>query len=403
MSAADVLLDPKWFVERDPHAAFHAMRRECPIQRSMRADGHPFWVLVRHADAARVVKDPETFTSRHGVNLNEVRSDGPDPAADLLLEMSGPESHARLRPPLAGAHTRSVMSRLRPQLLRQAAGLIDAAVHRGRFDAAVDVSAPLAAFTSFELLGVPEDGWSVLIAGSRRAESMDPSRPVRPPFTTLAEEANHDLLRYFMRLVNTRRDDLKEGSIRTFIDVGADGRPWEPREVVLNALGLMDAGYGTLRHATTGGMLALLQHPDQHERVRAEPDLLPSLCDEVVRWVSPVMQLARVATRPVRLRGADVAAGDIVTVWLISANRDEEVFEEPGRFDAGRRPNRHLGYSVGPHSCLAGGLARMHLETVLGEFVRRVPPGARVGPAVRVVSNVISGIDGLPVITRSGP
>lgn len=391
------LADPTWFARADPHPEFARLRAERPVHRRA-YEGGPYWVLTRYADVVAVLQDPEAFSSSYGIHLREVRRDGPDPAADKLLEMCDPPRHRDLRPSIAAGHTRRAMTALQDRVRADAAALVERAAARGRFDGARDIAAPAAAATAFTLLGVPEPDREVLAEGNRRAESMDPELDVRPPFTTPAEQANHDTLRHLLRLIGTRSDELEPGTIRALLDTEVDGHPLSREEIVLNALGLMDAAYGTLRHATTGGMLALVRHPEQLARVRSDPALLPALAEEVVRWVSPVMHLARVATRDATVAGVRIRAGDVVTAWVASANRDEAVFPHADRFDVARTPNRHLGFATGPHTCLAGGLARMHLEIVLGEFVRRLPAPAQAGPVVPVVSNVINGIDRLPLV-----
>jgi cytochrome P450 len=401
LDRADIT-DPALYCDGDPHAVFAHLRRHRPLERRVRPAGRPFWALTRHTDITAVLRDPATFSTEYGLTVGAIREDRVDPAAGKVLEMCEPGRHRMLRQQLSSAYTPRALAGLERRIRRFVGPMIDAAVAKETFDFVTDIADPVASAVIFGLLGIPEQDWPQLCELNVRSETMDPTIGVRPPFKNNADEANHELLRYLLRLVGAGADKLADGHITMLQSCAISGQPLRRDEVILNALGIMHAGHGTLRHAASGGMLALLQHPDEHERVRRDPTMLETLCDEVVRWVTPVLHAARVAVRDVELNGAAIKAGEVVTVWLISANRDEDVFDQPDRFDAGRRPNRHLGYATGPHVCLGANLARLHLQVLLGELLRRMPPLRLTGPVRRVPSNLMGGFTSVPLRLDSG-
>ena len=166
------------------------------------------------------------------------------------------------------------------------------------------------------------------------------------------------------------------------------------------------AGNETTRNAISHGMLALVEHPDQQRRLAADPTLLDSAVEEILRWATPVMYFRRTATADVELHGEHIAEGDAVTIWYMSANRDDAVFDDPFRFDVGRDPNPHTGHVAfgggGPHFCLGANLARAEIKVVFEELARRVPEIEALGDADRLRSNFIGGIKHLPVRLKAG-
>lgn len=395
------ITDPVLYASGDPHRVFAHLRERRPIECRVRDDGRRFWVLTRHADVSRVLRDPASFSTEYGLTLDTIRDGCVDPAANKLLEMCEGARHRQLRRQLTPAYTSGALAPVAGRLRRHAGAVIDAAIGRGTFDLATDIADPLASAVLFDLLGLPEEDWDLLCELNKRSEDMDRAITVPAPFRTGADKANHDLLRYLLRVLGRGAGEPRDGQLRTLRQCTVDGSPLTREELALNALGVMHAGHGTLRHAASGGVLALIEHPEERERVRRNPAMLGTLCDEVVRWTSPVRHVARLAVRDVEVRDATIRAGDIVTVWIHSANRDAAVFAQPDRFNAGRTPNRHLGYAVGPHVCLGANLARIHLSVLLGELIRRAPTLRLAGAVQRLRSNVMSGITSLPVTTEA--
>jgi cytochrome P450 len=163
------------------------------------------------------------------------------------------------------------------------------------------------------------------------------------------------------------------------------------------------AGNETTRNLISGGMLTLIEHPAERARLLADPTLLPSAVEEMLRWISPVMHFRRTATCDVELHGQRIRAGDKVTIWYGSGNRDETIFPHADRFDVGRSPNDHLAFGFGPHFCLGAHLARLEIRLMFEELLRRMPDVRLAGPVERLRSNFIHGIKRMPVEFTPSP
>ena len=188
-------------------------------------------------------------------------------------------------------------------------------------------------------------------------------------------------------------DDL----ITHFTRAEVDGKPLELMDVLAWCLIIVIAGNETTRNATTGGMLAFIEHPDQLRKLQREPTLLPSAVEEVVRWSTPIIHFARTATEDTELRGKTIKAGDSVALFYPSANRDEEIFQDPFEFRIDRRPNRHLGFGMGEHFCLGAHLARLELKVAYKYLLPRIQEVELAGPVERLRSTLVGGVKHLPI------
>jgi cytochrome P450 len=201
----------------------------------------------------------------------------------------------------------------------------------------------------------------------------------------------------YRRLAARRRRTPRNDLISELVDAEIDGeRVSEPELLALYFL-LLNAGNDVTRNAISGGMLALIEHPDQRARLRTDPALLSSAVEEILRWTSPVLHMMRTATRAVEIRGQAIRAGERVVMWYPSANRDEDVFPEPDRFDVSREPNAHLAHGSGEHFCLGTGLARLELTVLFEELLRRLPDLELAGQPEPLRSNFVGGFQSMPV------
>jgi len=166
---------------------------------------------------------------------------------------------------------------------------------------------------------------------------------------------------------------------------------------------LVVAGNETTRNATTGGLLALIEHPDQLRRLKREPGIIKSAVEEIVRWTSPVIQFSRTATQDTMVRGQTIRAGEAVCLFYPSANRDEDLFEEPFKFDIGRNPNPHLAFGIGEHFCLGSNLARLELEVIFRELGKRLEHAELAGAVERLRSSFVGGIKHMPIRYKLNP
>jgi len=212
-----------------------------------------------------------------------------------------------------------------------------------------------------------------------------------------------EFFQYFSALIADRqknpRDDLSTALIRGCVHA----QPLPPFELLSYFALLIIAGNETTRNATTGGLYAMIQHPDQWQRLKREPGLIASAVDEIVRWVSPVIQFTRVATRDTVLHGQKIREGDILALFYPSANRDEDVFEEPFKFDIARDPNNHLAFGIGAHYCLGANLARMELQVMFEQLAQRLDSVEPAGPIARMYSSFVGGIKHMPIRYKMRP
>ena len=430
----EVVFDPATYAEAVPFDALARLRRDSPVAwvDELPLHGWPggpgFWLVLRHADVTAVLRQPGLFSSWLGAT--QIR----DPAtADalgyvrmMMLNMD-PPAHSRLRRLLSRSFTPRAVAQLEQRIgghARALAGRVFAG-QRGEFDFARDLAADLPLLTLADVLGVPEqDRWLLFDWSNRVIGYQDPDYASSAQFdpsggTPMAREAvalrpspdadgrlpdprtragMPDLYAYAHLLAAEKRrrpgDDVM--SILLAQDDDSGGRV--SVEEFENMFWLFAvAGNETLRNGLPGGCIALLEHPGALAGLRADPGLLPGAVDEMLRWWTPVMTFRRTATADCVLAGQPIRAGDKVVVSFTSANRDEEVFRDAGRFDIRRRPNPHLAFGHGPHFCLGAHLARAQMRALFGEVTTRTLALDYAGAPSYLRSNFQRGVKRLPV------
>ena len=404
MSTYIDLLDRDRFAHDVPHEWFAELRRERPVFHHPEPDGPGFWVLTRHRDVVAAGRQWQTFSSdadRGGVvGLEEPT---PEEAAIRTLQTSfgknilvmDPPDHTRYRRLVSKGFTPRFIASLQDRIRSRAVQILEAAITKGDADFVVDVAAELPLQAIAELLGVPEEDrhrlfdWSNRIIGSE-----DPEYAVSDSDMI---EAAMEMFVYVNDLAQRRRSDPQDDIVSTLVHAELDGDGLTDMDLNLFFLLLAVAGNETTRNTISHGMHALLQHPDQFRQLRADPGLLPTATEEMLRWASPVMQFRRNATCDTAFEGHTIKEGDKVSLWYISANRDEEVFADPYRFDIGRAPNEHISFGFGPHFCLGAWLARLEIQVLFEELMPRVGVVEQTGEIARLRSNFINGIKHLPV------
>jgi cytochrome P450 len=437
LAAVTALLhDPSTYVDGVPYAVLADLRREHGIVRVEEPEqagwpeGPGYWLVLRHADVTRVLRDPRTFSSHLGGT--QIR----DPAtpADLayvrrmMLNMDPPE-HSRIRRMLARSFTPRSVAALEDQIEGHARRIVDRMLSGPReVDAARDVAADLPLLTLADVLGVPQQDRGLLYDWSNRVIGwQDPDYAVSATFdpasgTDIARSAiavrpapdgagrmpdprsragMPDLYAYAAALGEHKRavpgDDVMS-ILMAQRDDSAGGDGHVSIEEFENLFWLFAvAGNETLRNGLPGGLVALLGHPDAQRRLRADPDGIPAAVEEMLRWWTPVMVFRRTATQTTELAGQRVAAGDKVVVSFASANRDEAVFDRPDDFDIGRDARAHLAFGHGPHFCLGAHLARVQMRALFSELLARTSWIESAGEPVRLRSNFQRGVKRLPV------
>ncbi|MEV5379894.1 cytochrome P450 [Streptomyces nondiastaticus] len=392
------LADPALHHAHDLREVWRHLRDEAPVYRHERAGGEGFWVITRYDDVAAVYKDGETFTSERGNVLDTLLSGGDSAAGRMLAVTDGPR-HAALRAVLGKPFSPRALEVVVDSVRRGTQQLLREAVERGSCDFAADVAAhiPLAAIC--DLLGVPPaDRQHIIDLTSTALSSAD--APATPEATWASR---NDLLLYFSELAESRRAKPYDDVVSLLVTKEVDGRPLSHEEIIFNCYSIIMGGHETTRFAMIGGVEALVEHPEQWEALRGGGEVSAAAVDEVLRWTTPALHSGRTATEDVFLGGEFIEAGDVVTVWNASANRDERVFADPGRFDLARTPNKHLTFAYGPHFCIGAYLARAEIGALLEGLRTMVAEIEFTGPRRRIFSNFLSGLSTAPVKLTPAP
>jgi cytochrome P450 len=389
------LTDQSRFAAGFPHEVFAALRRESPLFRhpaGMTADGEGFWVLTRYADLVEAAEDP-VFSSQGGggrkgggTHVDDLET---GVHAGVLINMIDDPRHALFRglvsPPVARD---AVLARV-PELRAQAGGLVAEAVERGECDFQRDVSAPYAVRTIAAVLGAPRSDWPQLFQWAQALAGFDDRES--GTVTESAGATAYAIYEYSKTVLAGKRaqpaDDLMSVLVAGDIPADSGERPLSEYEREAFFCLLLLAGSEPPRNAMAGGVLALAERPEQWAALRADRSLLPGAVEEILRWSSPTPYNRRTATRDVTFRDARISAGEKVTFWWASGNRDEAVFADPDVFDIRRSPNPHLAFGRGTHDCLGEHLARIEIAELLSALLDRVAEIRLSGPVTWAPSN----------------
>lgn len=379
------LLDGR-FHQAGAHAYYTWMRAHAPVY----WDGD-VWGVALHEDVIAVSRDPDTFCSR--------QSSRPDsPPIPSMINLDDP-LHRRRRGLVSRGFTPRRVGAHEPKIRAIARELIDAVAPKGRCDFVAEVAAPLPMALIGDLLGVdPADRrmlqrWSDdLIAGT--------SVTATPEAMAAAGKAFAEYAEYNRRVVADRRARPRDDLMSVLVQAEIGGERMSDEDLLQEGLLILVGGNETTRHVLTGGCEALCRNPDQRRALIDDPRRIPLAVEEMLRWVTPIQNMNRTATRDVVLRGETIHAGDKVLLLYPSANRDERVFVDPFRFDVARDPNPHVAFGFGAHFCLGASLARLELRVLFEELLPRLPDMRLASDAAppAVPSNFIRGITGLEVV-----
>ncbi|WP_234334940.1 cytochrome P450 [Streptomyces sp. NRRL S-118] len=392
------LLDPAVHAGQDLRAVWRELRRREPVrwQPVDRAHGAAVpgcWVVTRHADVQRALRDPGTFSSEGG-NMLATLLQGYDRGAGTMLVVTDGPRHGALRRLLSGGFGPRQLGPVTDSIARSTRALLGGLVARGGGDFVTEVAAQVPLRAICELLGVPEtDRARVLeLTNAAMLGEQDEAASLE------VRIARSEIMQYYLRLAAERRTAPGSDIVSLLVGSTVDGRPLTEEEVLSTCYNLIIGGDETARLALAGGLLALAEHPGQWRRLRADASLVGPATEEVLRWTTPVAHVGRTATADTELGdGVRIAAGDAVTLWCASANFDEEAFADPDAFDIGRDPNRHVTFGFGPHFCLGAQLARVEIRAMLAELRNRVTSFEVTGPAPRLASTFVRGVSALPV------
>ncbi|NGO74121.1 cytochrome P450 [Streptomyces sp. YC504] len=426
-TATDIFL-PETFARGVPYDLFRELRAHHPVtwipERPVGAwpAGPGYWAVVRHADVKKVLQDYETFSSyAGGAQLRD-----PDTPEDLeflrsMIVNQDPPEHSRLRRSIAAAFSPRAVRELADAIEERAAHLVDSVADSGAVDFA-ELVADLPIWALCHILGMPQQDcpliydWTNRVIGYQDADyaggaRVDPEsltdigrmslalrtvpapRSGGAPVNPRSRAALADIFAYAHALADAPRP----GSLMARMQEGGLNR----EEFELMFFGLILAGNATIRASAPGGLHALLTHPQEFQRLRAQPELLDSAVEEMLRFWSPGIMFRRTCTRDTELAGQRIRSGDKVGVYMVSANRDEAAFVEPDRFDIARTPNDHISFGYGPHYCSGAHIARIELKAMIRQTIERLPDLEIASPPVRMTSNFVNGLKHLPIRWRT--
>jgi cholest-4-en-3-one 26-monooxygenase len=389
------IYDPDVFVRGVPHDAFRVLRAEAPVYFHPEPGGRGFWAVTKYDDIVAISKDPATFSSwRGGTNIPDYPPDNLAVIRMLMVNMDPPQ-HTKFRRLTSTGFTPRMIARMEEYIRRAAVKIVDEAAPLGACDFVTRIAAELPLVVIADIMGVPQEDRHKVFDWSNRLIGFDD-----PEFQTSLEDATMaaaEMWGYANELAEGRKGKEGKDLVTVLINAEIDGERLTEMEFDAFFLLLAVAGNETTRNLISGGMLALIEHPQQRQRLLADPSLLPSAVEEMLRWVTPVIHFRRTATRDVELRGQQIKENDKVALFYSSANRDEERFSDPQVFDVGRQPNDHLAFGIGQHSCLGLNLARLEIRVMFEEILKRMPDIELDGEVRRLRSNFINGIKTMPV------
>ncbi len=402
------LIIPGYYAEHGPpHELWTQLRNESPIHHCTPPDLDPFWAITKHADICEISKQPDLFLNGPGiVVVNEEQKKIRDSGEGLgamrtIIEMDPPE-HRDYRKIVSPRFTPRAVTSFDKVVEKSARDLVDklaGASGNGECDFAVDVATqhPLRVLST--ILGVPQESEPKILELTNQlfgADDPDLQREGDDPNQALVE-LGMELYGLFSGIIEDRRANPRDDLASVIANGTLNGEPMGSMETFGYYLITFTAGHDTTKNSLAGGMQAFLENPDQLEKLRQQPELMARAVEEIVRWTAPVNYMKRTASRDTALRGQRIRKGEEVVLFYCSANRDEEVFEDPFSFRVDRDPNRHLGFGIGEHFCLGANLARKSQIAFWKEFLSRLESVEPTGEPVRIASSFVVGLKSLPI------
>ncbi len=370
------LTDPDLANDGFPHEVFKTLRREAPVWwqefpagNTQTADAG-FWVLSKYEDVQAANRDPDLFCAIDGPQL----SSNPEMRGTMLVSMDG-ENHTRQRKLISSGFTPRMVGRLEEQARAWAGKIVDDALERGTCDFVQEVAYQLPMHMIADIVGIPVEDRKALF--ERTKDFLQPGDYVDPGAQARHAASQVEMFQYAQKLCQEKRETPTDDVWTLIANAefeSEDGTMAAMSDLELNFFFMLltIAGSETTRNAIAHGLVALVAHPEQLETLRRDPAAMRPAVEEIIRWSSPVAYFARRATRDTEIRGVPIKAGDRLSLWYPSANRDEDVFEDPFRFDIARTPNQHVAFGGGgAHFCLGANLARREIAILFEELLAR--------------------------------
>lgn len=391
----DIDLLAETWARREPHDQFDLLRREAPVFWHPEPDGPGFWAVTKHADVRTVSHDWETFSSELGATFIPTQDEEILTQLRLSILNMDPPLHNRARRLVSKAFTPRMIARLVDEIDRRAAAVIDSVIDRGECDFVEDIAAQVPVQMICEMIGLEPEQWPRMFEISNDVIGARND----PEYADVdAGAASGEIYALCDAVAEDRRANPRDDLMTALVEAEIDGERLDNLELNLFFISLVVAGNETTRNLINHSLLAMLDHPDQAERLREHPELWDTAVEELLRWGSSIHNFRRTATRDTQLHGVDIAAGDKVVIYYASANRDEDVFADPHTFDIARTPNDHVTFGGGGvHYCLGASLARAEIRATMRQVVERLPNIRLAGEPDRLASDFVNGIKRMPV------
>ncbi len=396
--------DPRtWGDERQLLALLDDMRRNAPVAWVEPPGFRPFWAITRHADIMELERQNDRFLNGPRAVLQSIEQEeavraftgGNHLLLRTLIHMDNPD-HRVFRAMTQEWFQPRSLNKLQDRIADLARRTVDRmAGQGGRCDFVKEVAVWYPLHVIMMILGAPESDEPKLLKLTQElfgAQDPDMQRTSAPDMGTV-----QDFFAYFTAMTEARRAHPQDDVATVIANATIDGRPIGHLEAMSYYIIIATAGHDTTSSATAGGLLALVRSPWELEKLKADPSLIPSAVDEMIRWTTPVKHFMRTATEDYVLRGQTIRKGDAVMLLYHAANRDEDAFEAPNEFRVDRAPNRHIAFGYGPHLCLGQFLAKMEMRALFAELIPRLDDVAIDGFPAWVQSSFVSGLKRLPI------
>jgi cytochrome P450 len=397
---AGILADPAAYT--DPvrlHTVLSRLRAHDPVALVDAPDYRPFWAITKHADVLEIERANDVFINGPRPVLMWTEQEQMQAAAGVatLIHMDDPR-HRDVRAIGANWFRPKAMRALADRAAELAKRFVDLMVDEGPecdFVQTVAVNYPL--YMIMTLLGIPESDFGFMLKLTQELVGSEDTEYRRTVSDEEQTSALLEMFQYFTALTAARRENPTDDLASAIANATIYGAPMSDLDTVSYYLIIATAGHDTTSAVISGGMQALVEHPDQRRRLRDDMGLLPLATEEMIRWVTPVTGMMRTATADTTVRGVPIAAGESVLLSYVSANRDEDVFTDPDTFDVGRDPNKHLAFGHGVHFCLGAALARLEINSFFAELVPRLESAELTGAPELTATTFVGGLKHLPI------